>query len=287
MDGARLRAVAMTLVAAALWGTSFPIIKVGLTGISPAVFLFFRFLIATSLLLAIAWASGISRRVFLDRRLMLLGFIFSLSFFFQYLGQTSTAAGEAAVLLNTTPIIVPLMSYFAIQERLGRARYAAAAVGMGGIVLMSGILDSSGGGSSAIGVSMMLLSAIATSAYIIVTKRLSSDIRPMEFYPPVFLYGTLFMFAYMLLFGSNYGAAWGSTAAIASVLYLSVACSILPFFLWYWGLQHLSATASSVVTLFEPVVAIVVSVAFIGEVFGIVQLAGTALIFVAILVISR
>ncbi len=286
MDRDRARAVALTLAAASLWGTSFPVIKVGLSEANPAVFLFFRFLIATAVLLFMFLSSHLDRKLFFDRKLVLLGFLFSLSFFFQYVGQTGTEAGQAAVLLNTTPIIVPLMSYFFISERLGTRRYSAAGLGMVGVVFMSGILSPSGGGSTTVGVVEMLISALATSAYIIGTKKLSTKIRPMEFYPPVFLYGTAFMFLYTLPFGNGYVSIWGNPLSVSSILYLSIACSILPFFLWYWGLQHLSATASSVVTLFEPVVAIIVSVIFISEPFGLMQLVGTALIFAAIVVIS-
>lgn len=287
VDRNRARAVALTLLAASLWGTSFPVIKVGLGSANPSDFLFFRFVIATAVLVAVFFALHKDRRVFLNGKLVLLGFIFSLSFFFQYVGQTGTAAGQAAVLLNSTPVIVPLMSYFAINERLGRGRYAAAGIGMVGVVLMSGALGPGDQGSTLTGVLEMMVSAVATSIYIIGTKRLSSSIRPIDFYPPVFLYGTIFMFIYALIFGDGFRSFASGAGPVLAILYLSLACSILPFFFWYWGLQHLSATASSVVTLFEPVVAIVVSVVFINEFFGVTEMIGTALIFAAILVISR
>lgn len=287
MDGKRLRAVVLTLIAAGLWGTSFPVIKVGLGEANPAVFLFYRFAIATAVLLVVSFSMGVDRKFFKDGKLILLGFIFSLSFFLQYLGQTGTAAGEAAVLLNTTPIIVPLMSYFTIRERLGVARYSAVGLGIVGVIFMSGIIGPGSGGSTLIGVTEILFCAIATSVYIIMTKNISSSIKPIEYYPPVFLYGTLFMFIYSLAFGNGYTSIWTNALSAGAVLYLSIGCSILPFFLWYWGLLQLSATASSVVTLFEPVVAIVVSVVFINEVFGILQAIGTAFIFAAIVVISR
>lgn len=287
MVNVRMRAVGLTLGSAALWGTSFPVIKVVLSEANPAVFLFYRFLIATSVLLALFFWLKLDRTIFLNWNLVLLGFIFSLSFIFQYVGQTGTTAGEAAVLLNTTPIVVPLMSYFAIKERLGARRYSAAGIGMVGVVFMSGVLSPSSGGSTDIGVFEMLLSALATSAYIILTKRVVSRIEPLEFYAPVFLYGTLFMFIYALAFGSGFASVWRDSSSAGAIVYLSIACSILPFFLWYRGLQHLSATASAVVTLFEPIVAIVLSVIFINELFSTVQIIGTALIFAAIVIISR
>lgn len=287
MDRNRLRAVLLTLTAAGLWGTSFPVIKVGLSEASPSVFLFYRFAIATAVLLAISFSMGIERKFFRDGKSVLLGFIFSLSFFLQYLGQTGTTAGEAAVLLNTTPIIVPLLSYFIINERLGAARYSAAGLGVVGVIFMSGVIGPGGGGSTLTGVVEILICAVATSLYIILTKNLSASIKPIEFYPPVFLYGTAFMFIYSLVLGNGYTAIWTNSLSAGAVIYLSICCSILPFFLWYWGLLHLSATASSVVTLFEPVVAIIVSVLLINEGFGLLQLIGTAFIFAAIVVISR
>ena len=287
MGRERTRAVGLTLFSAALWGTSFPVIKVALSNANPADFLFFRFLIATAILCAVFLAMHLDRKVFFNRNLAILGFVFSLSFYFQYIGQTGTGAGEAAVLINTSPIIVPLLSYFVIGEQLGAARYVAAAIGMVGILFMSGVLDPGASGSTLAGVLEMLASAISSSVYIIGTKRYSSVFRPMEFYPPVFFYGTLFMLLYALLSGGPPASIASGAGSPAAILYLAIACSILPFFLWYRGLQNLSATASTVVVLFEPVVAIVISVVFINEVFGVMQLVGTLLIFAAILFIMR
>ena len=50
------KAIFFTLLAGALWGTSFPIIKIGLETIDPFTFVFWRFLVSAITLLVVMLA---------------------------------------------------------------------------------------------------------------------------------------------------------------------------------------------------------------------------------------
>ena len=286
MDRKRLAAVAATLSAAALWGTSFPVIKVGLETVNPYSFLAWRFIVAALLMMVIHYLRKGKFGRLVTRRTLLVGFILSLSFLFQYIGQVTTTAAEAAVLLNTGPIIVPVLAYFLISEKLSSRRWPAVGIGVFGIVFTSGVIGSGGVSSSLYGALELLIGALFTSVYIVVTKSQSGDTEPVELFTGSFICAAIFVSIYSAVTGNLSASLWYNAGAASSVLYLSVMCTILPFLLWFRGLRRLTATASTVITLFEPVVSILISVFILDEQFTLFAFGGTVLIFAAILWMS-
>ena len=286
MDRKRLAAVAATLSAAALWGTSFPVIKVGLETVNPYSFLAWRFIVAALLMMLIHYLRKGKFGRLVTRRTLLVGFILSLSFLFQYVGQVTTTAAEAAVLLNTGPIIVPVLAYFLISEKLSSRRWPAVGIGVFGIVFTSGVIGSGGVSSSLYGARALLLGALFTSVYIVVTKSQSGEAEPVELFTGSFICAAIFVSVYSAVTGNLSASLWYNAGPASSVLYLSVMCTIVPFLLWFRGLRGLTATASTVITLFEPVVSILISVFILDEQFTLFEFGGTVLIFAAILWMS-
>ncbi len=287
MEKRRLKAVLLTLAAAALWGTSFPLVKVGLENANPYDFLMWRFLLATSVLLIIQLLRGAKIRGLFRLETVTMGFVMSLSFLLQYVAQVSTTASEAAVLVNTSPIMVPLFAYVLINEQLSLKRWPAVISGMFGIILTSGIVaNGSSAGSPVAGTLELLLSAVLTSIFIVISKKNMAGIKTVDLILGSFIFASAFVFIFTLISGNFSMSLWSNQISVASVVYLSIFCTVVPFFLWFRGLRSLSATTSTVITLFEPVVGIIISVTFLGEVFTVIAAAGTALIFLGIALMS-
>jgi len=77
-----------------------------------------------------------------------------------------------------------------------------------------------------------------------------------------------------------------SWQAVFASLYLAIACSLVPYILWYRGLSYLSATESTVVSLMEPIVAIAISWPLLNEPLAPLQLVGAATVLLSITIIS-
>ncbi len=287
MEKERLNAVMFTLCAAALWGTSFPVVKIGLENVNPLNFLMWRFLLATLVLLTVGLLSGTDFAKLLRPETALLGLVMALAFLMQYLGQMGTTASEAAVLINTSPIIVPPLGYMLISERLDVKKWPAVAFGVAGVLLMSGIATAGKTpGFPVMGTIELLTSALFTSVYIIISKRSVPAGRPVDTILGSFIFASVFVLAFTFVSGNASLSVWSTAFPAASVVYLSLFCTAMPFLLWFRGLRSLSATGSTVITLFEPVVGILISVLFLREAFTAAAAAGTALIFLAIVIIG-
>ncbi len=82
-------------------------------------------------------------------------------------------------------------------------------------------------------------------------------------------------------------AAHYSGAQWAFMAVFSVVSILIPFSLYFWGLQFLDATRAIVTSCLEPVFSIAIAAIFLGEGVGPVQIAGIALVLAATLVVQR
>ena len=90
-------AIFLTIIASSLWGTSFPAIKIGLLYMDAYSFVFFRFLIATLIMLFFAMLTKNFGFKFANKRLIFfLGITNGIAYFLQYIGMSSTSASNSS-----------------------------------------------------------------------------------------------------------------------------------------------------------------------------------------------
>ncbi|MFH1502225.1 MAG: DMT family transporter [Candidatus Eisenbacteria bacterium] len=290
MTRARSAALA-TIGAGLLWGSSFSVIKIGLRSIDPYWFVFLRFSIASVLALAFLSATGRQRAVvaLLRHPLVLwLGATNAVGFIFQFKGQTLTTAGNAALIINSCTIYVAIASRFVFRERLGPLKLLGVVAGMVGVYLVA-----TGGrlavtiGDALAGDLLVFVAALTWTAFILLDKKivglLDVDVRALT--GAMVVVTAVASLPVALVFGRGSfptpGPEWWT------VPYTSVFCTIIPFFLWTWGLKSISATSSSVIMLSEVVFALALASVILGERLTPGGFVGSALIVLAILLASR
>lgn len=290
MSRSRSAALA-TLGAGLLWGSSFSVIKLGLRSIDPYWFVFLRFAIASALILTYLGAAGKIRQVvdLLRNPLVLwLGVVNAAGFVVQFKGQTLTSAGNAALIINSCTIYVAIASRFVFKERFGALKLTGVVLGMAGVFLVTtGGRLSVSLGDAFLGDMLVLVAAFTWTFFILLDKKIveerAIDVRALTGAMIVVTAATALPLA--LVFG------WGHFPAPTpqwwSVPYTSVFCTIIPFFLWTWGLRFISATTSSVIMLSEVVFALALAYAILGERLAAPGLLGSAMIVLAVLLASR
>ncbi|MDX1612311.1 MAG: DMT family transporter, partial [Candidatus Thermoplasmatota archaeon] len=107
--------LAATLLAAILWGTSFPANQVGLAYLEPGLFVAARFALAALIVLPLFWRELKSSLTGFAP--WLLGAVNALAFYLQYVGQTTAPAGAAGLLVNANVVLVALVAWAWIGEK--------------------------------------------------------------------------------------------------------------------------------------------------------------------------
>jgi len=199
--------------------------------------------------------------------------------------------GIALLIQYVAPILVALWARFVFHEPVRRRIWAALALSLAGLTLIVEIWH--GGRLSGPGVAAAVLAAISYATYVLTAER---GVRRRD---PVSLSAWGFLFA--TIFSSVLAPWWsfpgrrlddhvsllgnlGSTHVPLWVLmlWMVVLGGILPFGLIVSALRHISATRAGITAMLEPVVAIVVAWAWLGESLQPVQLSGAALTLLGI-----
>jgi drug/metabolite transporter (DMT)-like permease len=200
--------------------------------------------------------------------------------FFQAMQVTTVAV---AVLTHyLTPLIVALLAPLLLGERRRASTFVALAVALTGLVLLlrpwtdvdAGDLEGAGLGA---------LSAVFYAANVFLGKRLFVSFNSFE----VAAWPKL---TSLLVLGAAAWCAGGVAleADVAAVLAVGgFVCGSLPTVFFYAGLQRIAASQASVLTLVEPLVAVVVGVAVWGERLHGLGVVGAACVLGGAVIIAR
>ena len=124
--------VFFTILAAILWGTSFPAIKIGLQYVDAILFVFMRFLIALVITLTVLILTKKFRFEFKkDKKLIgFIGILNGIAYLLQYFGMNYTTAAKSSLFVNLTAIWVAVFSTFLINEHFNKRKIAAVISGI-------------------------------------------------------------------------------------------------------------------------------------------------------------
>ena len=282
------KAVFLTIIAGVLWGTSFPVIKIGLTIIDPFAFVFWRFLVASIVLLVVMLLlRKLEFKTTNKKLLVFLGIANAVGYLLQYVGMNYSTAAKAALFINLSAMWVALLSPKLLGESFSRRKILGVSFGVIGIIFVSTNLDfSMFGEGQFIGDFMLILSGVSWALFMVYNKKLIMNSTSATFQSMTWvLLLTLFSIAPFTVFsGSRFLDLTGSAWLV--IFYTAIVCWVLPYYLWLEGLKHLSASTSTVLLLSEIVVAVVLSIALLKESVTLFSTVGAFFIIIAIVLVS-
>ncbi len=284
----KAKAVFITILAGALWGTSFPIIKIGLQTIDPITFVFWRFLISALVLtLAMAALKKFSFKVADKRLIIFLGIANAAGYLLQYVSMPYTTAAKAALFINLSAMWVAILSPKLLGEKLTPKKVAGVLVGVLGLVFVSTNLDFSSLAQGQLTAdALLIISGLTWALFMIYNKKLVMNSTAANFQSMtwVLIFTFLSIAPFAVFAGPGFFAlslwAWGA------ILWTAIVCWVIPYYLWLEGLKHLSASTSTVLLLSEIVIAVLASIVILREPVTIFSSIGAMLIVVAIVLVS-
>lgn len=270
-----------------VWGSSFPVIKVGLDHAPPMLFAGLRTVLGGGIvaLAAALWEGRPSLRkgalgvVAVAATLNVVMFIG-----FQTLTVMYLPSGSAAVLIYLQPILTGALAWVFLGEELTPRRSAGLLLGFAGVVAVSS--GSFVGGLSPAGVALGVLSALSWSLGTVYFKRARGSGSMLWFVALMFLAGGAVLTAAGLVFEQWSGIAWNAEF-VASLLYVASAGVGLAWLLWLELVSRGEASRVSAYIFFVPLVSIVLGAAFLGEELSYTLALGAALIVSGIYLVNR
>ncbi|WP_395108405.1 EamA family transporter [Actinomadura sp. SCN-SB] len=264
--------VAVTALAPTAWGTTY---SVTTELLPPGHPLFASLMRALPLgLLAVALSRTLPRGDWWWKAPVLgvlnIGAFFPLLF----LAAERLPGGVAATLGAAQPLIVAGLAVAVLREPPSSWRFAWGTAGVVGVGL---VVIGPGAGLDATGVLAGLGGAAAMATGVTLTKRWGrpAGVGPLTLTAWLLSSGGLFLLPLVLLF-EGVPAQIGAPA-VAGYLWLATIGGLVAYVLWFRGIGRLPVTATALLGLLSPLVAALVGMVLLGEVFTPLQVAGFVL----------
>jgi O-acetylserine/cysteine efflux transporter len=273
--------VVLALLVAVIWGLAFVATRIALDVVSPPQLTALRFLVAAvpALWLArppVAWGA-----------LTVAGlFLFAGQFLLQFFGITlGMPPGLASVMIQTQALFTIVFSALILGERPSVRQWTGTAVAFAGLAFIAATV---GHDLTAIGFALTGLAAVSFGIGNVLVKRLPSVdalhlVIWLSLVPPVpSLALSAFVDGPRALVTALAAASW---LQLGSILYLGVVATVLAYAIWGWLLRRYPVASVTPFALLAPFVAAYASSLVFGERFGVLRLAGMALVMLGLAVI--
>ena len=277
----RVRAIIEALLVTFLWSSSYILTKFGLADIEPLTLVGLRYLIASLVLLPIAFSKGEHVKITGDAwwKLAVLGFLgYTVAQGLQCVGLSYLPAVTVTLILNFTPLTVLILNVLFTGEYPNRAQIIGMALVLLGAVLFFGDRL---GGYTLTGVLITFVSGLGWAGYMVAGKILFREKRVSPLGNTAFAMG----FGTALIAASAYLIEGLNPIPVTGwviIVWLGVVNTAAAFFMWNHALETLDAFELSILQNTMLIQITVLSIIFLGETLSLIKYIYMALVFAGV-----
>ena len=278
------KALVLFAVMCVVWGIPYLLIKVAVSGISPASLVFLRTGIGALLLVPVAVARREGRTILPAWRWLIAYTVAELAipWFLLSSAETKLSSSLSGLLVAAVPLFGALLAWVTRSEhQLDGRRLAGLGVGFAGVAVLLGFDISS---HDLLAVAEI---GVCTVGYAVGPMIIS---RRLSHLPSVGVVAGSLAFAavvYAPVGIIQLGDSHPTTRVIASAVTLGVVCTAVAFVLFFALIAEIGPVRATVITYFNPAVALVLGVTILGEPLRIGAVLGFALILIGSFLATR
>lgn len=284
----------LLFLTALLWGSGFPIRKMALEYITPLFFNSLRFFIGFFMVFGFYLIlnkgkinptkpdEGGGIRFPLKKQLFggtMMGVMLALGSAFQQTGLLTTTSGNAAFLTTLYTIMVPFLSVIFLKHKVAVKTWICAFIAIVGIYLIGGGIDF----SLVIGDFLCILCALTFAIQMIITAHYAPKSDGIFLSFTQMLVSAVGSLLLSFIFESG-NSIEGVMAAMGPLLYAAIMALGLPYTFQILGQKHIKSSIAAIIVSLESVFGAMFGAIILKETMTLVQLAGCALIFTAIVI---
>lgn len=259
-----LLALVMGLAFAFMWSSAFTSARIIVAEAPPILSLALRFVLSGVLALIIARAIGQTGRMTRDQ--WKLTVVFGVCQNALYLGLNFVAmqtvpASIAAIIASTMPLIVALLGWSLLKQRLSGLGWAGLAAGFAGVAIILGTRMTAG--ADLFGLLLCAIGVVGLAAATLVMRGASSGGNLMQIVGLQMLVGaaTLLPIGLML---ETWAVTW-TPPLIAALAYTTLIPGVTATFVWFLLVERIGAVRAATYHFLNPVFGVAVAAALLGE----------------------
>lgn len=280
-----LRAIGMGLAFALMWSSAFTSARIIVAAAPPLTTLSLRFLISGLLAIGIALALGQTWR--LTRAQWRATFLFGICQNALYLGLNFVAmqtveASLAAIIASTMPLLVALIGWIVLRERLRPLAIAGLLAGVFGVVLIMGARLQAG--VDLLGVLYCGIGVLALALATLALQTASSGGNLLMVVGLQMLVGAVAL-ALVGLPTETLQVTW-SWQLLAAFTYTTLVPGLAATFVWFLLVERIGAVRAATFHFLNPVFGVAIAAALLGEALGTRDVLGVAIVTLGILAVQ-
>jgi len=225
--------------------------------LSPNVFILLRVVGATFLFWLILLFTKVEKINRKDFPLLIACGLFGVAinqlFFFHGLNLSSSV--NSGIIMAMNPIMVVVLSFFVLKERITVLRFTGIALGFIGTILLT-FKGATTSGDSSLGDLFLVINAMSYAIYLVIAKPLMQKYSPLTVITWVFTFGLIFVVLFPPtipdFLATNFSNL--SKAIVYKIIYVVVGVTFMTYLLTMYGLKYLSPTVSSSYIYTQPII---------------------------------
>ncbi|MET1036708.1 MAG: EamA family transporter [Aeromicrobium sp.] len=191
----------------------------------------------------------------------------------------------AVVTIGAAPVLTGLLEWLQTRELPSRTWFVGTSAAVVGVVLLSGLLEGAGHDVSLPGLAGSLGAAASYAVYTVAAKRLlTAGWTPTASIGSIFATAAVLGAPFLLLVDLSWV---GSPSGVAMIGWLAIVTVVIAYVLFATGLQSLSASTVSTLTLVEPLTACVLGLVLLDERLSAGGWTGLVVLLAGVVVLAR
>ncbi|RAL24265.1 DMT family transporter [Thermoflavimicrobium daqui] len=256
------------LIMCLIFGTTFLVIKLGMTDTMPPFFFAaIRFFLAGALIILyfgfrkklpqLTWKKTIDIAV--------VGILMTtIPYAALYWSEQYISSGVAAILVSTGPIFTTILSIASGTLQFRVYLLIGLFFSIAGTVLITGFHDDVVGAFALVSKCILVIAELFFAWGAVRSKKMMEDMSPLVFNGLQLLFASFGLFLLSFLF-ENMSTISFSPHSIAALFYLTIVASIIALGIFYWLVQKTNAVFPATWTYVAPVIAMIVGAIFLHE----------------------
>lgn len=280
----------MLLSCVIIWGWSFVATKIALQYVNPFELLAIRYMFGLPILFVVLFSKKIKLKFEKrDKIAILLGsFILTIHFLIQITGLKYTSATNTGWIISVTPLVLAVLAFFFLKEKIGRNQIFGIVIATFGILLLvsKGNLTEFSWLKST-GDWLVLGSAHTWALYTVATRFVSQRCNPLAV-----TVGVLAPSALLVLLYVSFNSNWTEFLNIPlepmlALIFLGVFAMGLGQWFWQIGTAQLGAARAGIFLYLEPLATTALAVPYLHEEFGLFSAIGGLLVLSGVFVAEK
>jgi drug/metabolite transporter (DMT)-like permease len=208
---------------------------------------------------------------------------------FVYIGLQTTMATNALLLNSSIPVVIVLIGWLFLGERVGAVQAVGIAISLMGVVSI--ITRGDPGGLLQLRLSAgdlwILTAMVDWAVYTVLLRRRPGDIRPLAFLATTMAIGLAAIAPFYVAELWSGERIRVTPASFGALAYIGLFPSLVAYLFWNRAVAEVGASRSGIFIHLMPVIGTLLAIVFLGESFRLYHAAGIGLILAGIVLATR